>query len=78
MQFTLLWVETDSIKHYVLCFQKEKRKVDCMTHALLLYSYCREVVPSFVLMDIQGTNMVMYVYQLYKDVKVQKIEHKKK
>lgn len=37
-----------------------------------------EVVPSFVLMDIQGTNMVMYVYQLYKDVKVQKIEHKKK
>lgn len=39
---------------------------------------CREVVPSFVLMDIQGTNMVMYVYQLYKDVKVQKIEHKKK
>lgn len=38
----------------------------------------REVVPSFVLMDIQGANMVMYVYQLYKDVKVQKIEHKKK
>lgn len=37
-----------------------------------------EVVPSFVLMDIQGSNMVMYVYQLYKDVKVQKIEHKKK
>lgn len=38
----------------------------------------REVVPSFVLMDIQGSNMVMYVYQLYKEVKVQKIEHKKK
>ena len=37
-----------------------------------------EVVPSFVLMDIQGAAMVMYVYQLYKDVKVQKIEHKKK
>ena len=37
-----------------------------------------EVVPSFVLMDIQGAAMVMYVYQLFKDVKVQKIEHKKK
>jgi vacuolar protein sorting-associated protein 29 len=37
-----------------------------------------EVVPSFVLMDIQGSQIVIYVYQLYKDVKVQKIEHKKK
>lgn len=37
-----------------------------------------EVTPSFVLMDITGTQIVVYVYQLYKDVKVQKIEHKKK
>jgi len=37
-----------------------------------------EVVPSFVLMDIQGMSMVIYVYQLFKDVRVQKIEHKKK
>ena len=29
-------------------------------------------------MDIQGSSMVMYVYQLYKDVKVQKIEYSKK
>lgn len=36
-----------------------------------------EVVPSFVLMDIQASAMVMYVYQLHKDVKVQKIEYKK-
>lgn len=36
-----------------------------------------DVVPSFVLMDIQGSAMVMYVYQLHKDVKVQKIEYKK-
>ena len=49
-----------------------------MCFDILSLLLCREVVPSFVLMDIQGTNMVMYVYQLYKDVKVQKIEHKKK
>ncbi len=41
-------------------------------------SPCRDVVPSFLLMDIQGPNMVLYVYQLQKDVKVQKIEYKKK
>ena len=29
-------------------------------------------------MDIQGGSMVVYVYQLFKDVKVQKIEYKKK
>ena len=28
-------------------------------------------------MDIQASAMVMYVYQLHKDVKVQKIEYKK-
>lgn len=46
-------------------------------HLLLCLSYS-EVIPSFVLMDIQGASMVMYVYQLHKDVKVQKIEYKKK
>ena len=29
-------------------------------------------------MDIQGASMVVYVYQLFKDVKVQKIDYKKK
>ena len=29
-------------------------------------------------MDIQGSSMVVYVYQLFKDVKVQKIDYKKK
>jgi len=37
-----------------------------------------DVVPSFVLMDITGTQIVVYVYQLTKEVKVQKIEYKKK
>ena len=37
-----------------------------------------EVTPSFVLMDINGPQIVLYVYQLLKDVKVQKIEYKKK
>ena len=34
--------------------------------------------PSFVLMDVQGTKVVTYVYQLEGDeVKVKKIEHQK-
>ena len=38
-----------------------------------------EVIPSFALMDIQGDNLVAYVYQLQKqvEVKVQKVEYKK-
>ena len=36
------------------------------------------IVPSFVLMDIQAGNMVAYVYQLHgDDVKVDRIEYKK-
>ncbi|XP_065889692.1 vacuolar protein sorting-associated protein 29-like [Dysidea avara] len=35
------------------------------------------VIPSFALMDIQGDNLVAYVYQLQKEVKVQKVEYKK-
>lgn len=38
-----------------------------------------DVHPSFVLMDIQGSSAVTYVYQLINDeVKVEKIEYKKK
>jgi len=48
------------------------------THTHTYTPFHSEVVPSFVLMDIQGTSMVIYVYQLFKDVRVQKIEHKKK
>ena len=37
-----------------------------------------EAVPSFVLMDIQGENVVTYVYELHgEEVKVKKIEHTK-
>ncbi|CAO3596792.1 unnamed protein product [Absidia cylindrospora] len=37
-----------------------------------------DVVPSFVLMDIQGTSVVTYVYKLIDDeVKVEKLEYKK-
>jgi len=37
-----------------------------------------EPVPSFVLMDLQGGNVVVYVYELHGDeVKVKKIEHAK-
>jgi vacuolar protein sorting-associated protein 29 len=36
------------------------------------------VTPSFVLMDIQNTTVVTYVYQLVgDDVKVERIEYKK-
>lgn len=38
----------------------------------------RNVTPSFVLMDIQNTTVVTYVYQLVgDDVKVERIEYKK-
>lgn len=38
----------------------------------------RSVTPSFVLMDIQNTTVVTYVYQLVgDDVKVERIEYKK-
>eukprot|EP00164_Ancoracysta_twista_P001165 GFYU01001532.1.p1 GENE.GFYU01001532.1~~GFYU01001532.1.p1 ORF type:complete len:186 (+),score=32.16 GFYU01001532.1:74-631(+) len=37
-----------------------------------------DVTPSFILMDVQGTNVVTYVYELHgDDVKVEKIEFKK-
>ncbi|KAL5477323.1 hypothetical protein EMCRGX_G024112 [Ephydatia muelleri] len=37
-----------------------------------------QVTPSFVLMDIQGSSIILYTYQLFKDVKIQKKEFKKK
>lgn len=38
----------------------------------------RLIIPSFVLMDIQNTTVVTYVYQLVGDeVKVERIEYKK-
>lgn len=38
----------------------------------------REVTPTFVLMDIQGTHVITYVYQLRAgDVKVDKMEYVK-
>lgn len=43
------------------------------------YSYfCSAVIPSFVLMDIQSSTVVTYVYQLVgDDVKVERVEYKK-
>eukprot|EP01137_Pigoraptor_chileana_P019304 Opistho-2@80163 len=41
-------------------------------------SLTSDVVPSFVLMDIQGANVVTYVYTLHgDDVKVERIDYKK-
>lgn len=38
----------------------------------------RNVIPSFVLMDIQSSNVVMYVYQLINgEIDVDKREYKK-
>lgn len=38
----------------------------------------RNIIPSFVLMDIQASTVVAYVYQLIEDdVKVERIEFKK-
>jgi len=40
--------------------------------------FFRNIVPSFVLMDIQAETVVAYVYQLHgDDVKVDRIEYKK-
>ena len=37
-----------------------------------------EIIPSFILMDIQSSTVVTYVYQLIDDeVKVDRIEYKK-
>ena len=42
------------------------------------FFFLSDIVPSFVLMDIQAGTIVTYVYQLIKDdVKVERIEYKK-
>lgn len=42
------------------------------------FLFSRTVTPSFVLMDIQSSTVVTYVYQLVGDeVKVERIEYKK-
>ena len=42
------------------------------------FFFNRKVIPSFVLMDIQSSTVVTYVYQLIDDeVKVERIEYKK-
>lgn len=44
---------------------------------MTFFSYS-SITPSFVLMDIQNTTVVTYVYQLVgDDVKVERIEYKK-
>lgn len=45
---------------------------------LFFFLFSRNVIPSFVLMDIQSSTVVTYVYQLIEDdVKVERIEFKK-
>lgn len=50
-----------------------------MNHSYrLVLCYFRDAIPSFVLMDIQASTAVIYVYQwINDDVKVERIEHKK-
>lgn len=52
-------------------------KMQCLTSNAFFFSLS-DIVPSFVLMDIQAGTIVTYVYQLIKDdVKVERIEYKK-
>lgn len=45
---------------------------------VLFASLHSNIIPSFVLMDIQASTVVTYVYQLIgDDVKVERIEYKK-
>ncbi|KAJ3106210.1 hypothetical protein HDU97_006843 [Phlyctochytrium planicorne] len=56
--------------------KEEKEKVE---KKVVQPSVADEVVPSFVLMDIQGVNVVLYVYRLINgDVKVEKLEFSKR
>lgn len=49
-----------------------------MIDKVCLFFFSRNVIPSFVLMDIQSSTVVTYVYQLIEDdVKVERIEFKK-
>ena len=45
---------------------------------MLIFFYCSDPIPSFALMDIQGSVVVTYVYQLIEgEVRVEKIEWRK-
>lgn len=51
-------------------------QIDLLLNAF--FSIFRNVIPSFVLMDIHSTTVITYVYQLVGDeVKVEKIEYRK-
>lgn len=50
----------------------------CPSTRLVFFSPFSNITPSFVLMDIQASTVVTYVYQLISDdVKVERIEYKK-
>lgn len=51
----------------------------CIIYLLLFcFGSCREVNPSFALLDIQSTTIVIYIYQLIGDeVKVEREEFRK-
>lgn len=54
----------------------------CLLFCIYFISFS-DVVASFVLMDIQGSNLRLYVYSLYPDatgekVKIQQLNYKKK
>lgn len=50
----------------------------CRVYKSISFPHFSNVKPSFVLMDIQASTVVTYVYQLLgDDVKVERIEYKK-
>ena len=53
--------------------------VEGVLYELCIFFFCREVTPSFVLLDIQQSSVVAYVYKLFKDddVHVERIEYTK-
>ena len=53
--------------------------VNDLLYELGIFCFCREVTPSFVLLDIQQSSVVAYVYKLFKDddVHVERIEYTK-
>lgn len=62
-----------------LNIESKYRKIepDSLVHTPVL-SLLSNITPSFVLMDIQASTVVTYVYQLISDdVKVERIEYKK-
>lgn len=69
-----MWtVHTSGLTHL-----KTKQKTQKKVSLFLSFLSSSDIVPSFVLMDIQAGTIVTYVYQLIKDeVKVERIEYKK-